>query len=79
MKKFATLRELLQKANEIANASPTRKDALILEAFIDGYFEIVNYLIENGAAMEHFTVSLVFFPLKKRNFCQDKIFFKVIK
>ena len=40
MKKFATLRELLQKANEIANASPTRKDALILEAFIDGYFEI---------------------------------------
>ena len=65
MKKFATLRELLQKANEIANASPTRKDALILEAFIDGYFEIVNYLIENGAAMEHFTVSLVFFPLKE--------------
>ena len=55
------------------------EDALILEAFIDGYFEIVNYLIENGAAMEHFTVSLVFFPLKKRNFCQDKIFFKVIK
>ena len=65
MKKFASLRELLQKANEIANASPTRKDALILEAFIDGYFEIVNYLIENGAAMEHFTVSSLFFSFKK--------------
>ena len=57
MKKFATLKELLQKANEITNASPMEKDALILDAFINGYFEIVNYLIENGAAMDQFTVS----------------------
>ncbi len=56
MKKFATLKELLQKANELVNASGFEKDALILQASIHGYLEIVDFLIENGA-LDQFTVS----------------------